>query len=62
VRMPTPDEVRALRLLPGTPALDMLRTYISTTRRPIEVIDIVLAGDKHTLVYQRATPSRARCE
>jgi GntR family transcriptional regulator len=60
VRMPTPDEVRALRLLPGTPVLDMLRTYISTTRRPIEVIDIVLAGDKHTLVYERATPMRSR--
>jgi GntR family transcriptional regulator len=55
VRMPTPEEVRALRLLPGTPVLDMLRTYISTTGRPIEVIDIVLAGDKHALVYERAT-------
>ena len=33
----------------------MLCTYISTTRRPIEVVHIVLAGDKHTLVYERAT-------
>lgn len=56
VRMPVPDEVRALLLLPGTPVLDMLRTYISTTRRTIEVLHIVLAGDKHTLVYERATP------
>lgn len=58
VRMPTPDEVRALRLLPGTPVLDMLRTYIATTGRPIELMHLVLAGDKHTLVYEKATPMR----
>lgn len=52
--------MRALRLLPGTPVLDILRTYISITRRPIEVMHIVLAGDKHTLVYQRATPIPSR--
>jgi GntR family transcriptional regulator len=56
VRMPTPDEVRALQLLPGTPVLDMLRTYIATTRQPIEVMHIVLAGDKNSLVYEKATP------
>jgi GntR family transcriptional regulator len=55
-RMPSPDEVRALRLLPGTPVLDMLRTYIATNRRPIEVIHLVLAGDKHSLIYEKSTP------
>jgi GntR family transcriptional regulator len=54
--MPSPDEVRALRLLPGTPVLDMLRTYIATNRRPIEVIHLVLAGDKHSLIYEKSTP------
>jgi GntR family transcriptional regulator len=58
VRMPTQEEVRLLRLLPGTPVLDVLRTYIATTRQPIEVMHLVLAGDKHTLVYEKAVPGR----
>jgi len=58
VRMSTLEEVRLLRLLPGTPVLDMLRRYIATSQRPMEVIHLVLAGDKHNLVYEKGVPTR----
>ncbi|MBV9650936.1 MAG: GntR family transcriptional regulator [Pseudonocardiales bacterium] len=52
IRMPLPDEVRALRLLPGTPVGVMLRTYTASTGRPVEVVQYILAGDKQILVYR----------
>lgn len=52
IRMPLPDEVRALRLLPGTPVGVVLRTYHASSRRPVEVVRYVLAGDKQVLVYR----------
>lgn len=57
-RMPSPDEVRTLRLLPGTPVIDMLRTYLATTRQPIDVMHLVLGADKHTLVYEKPVPAQ----
>jgi GntR family transcriptional regulator len=57
IRMPLPDEVRALRLLPGTPVGVALRTYSSSAGRPVEVVRYVLAGDKQVLVYRGELPS-----
>jgi GntR family transcriptional regulator len=52
VRMPLAEETRALRLLPGTPVVNLLRTYHDTAGQPFEVVQFVLAGDKHVLVYE----------
>jgi GntR family transcriptional regulator len=51
IRMPTPDEIRSLRLLPGTPIGVLWRTYHDRAGRTVEVVRFVLAGDKQTLVY-----------
>jgi GntR family transcriptional regulator len=52
VRMPTAEEIRSLRLPPGTPVASLLRTYRDPTGKPFEVVHFVLAGDKHILVYE----------
>ena len=52
VRMPTAEEIRSLRLPPGTPVASLLRTYRDPTGKPFEVAHFVLAGDKHILVYE----------
>lgn len=52
IRMPLQDEVRALRLLPGTPVGVVLRTYSASTGQSVEVARYVLAGDKQVLVYR----------
>ena len=52
VRMPTAEEIRSLRLPPGTPVASLLRTYRDPTGKPFEVVHFVLAGDKQILVYE----------
>jgi GntR family transcriptional regulator len=56
VRMPTPDDARALQLLPGTPVVQLLRTYLDAQGAPFEVGDFLIAGDKHTLTYEGKFP------
>lgn len=54
-RMPTPEEVQQLRLLPGVPLLVVSRTMFTGTgddRRPIEVApSILMAGDRVRLEF-----------
>ena len=52
VRMPLPDEVKTLRLLPGTPLTSVLRTYYDQSGNPFEVARYTLPGDRTTLVYE----------
>jgi GntR family transcriptional regulator len=52
VRMPLPDEVKTLRLLPGTPLTSVLRTYYDHSGNPFEVARYILPGDRTTLVYE----------
>jgi GntR family transcriptional regulator len=52
VRMPLPDEVKTLRLLPGTPLTSVLRTYFDSSGSPYEVARYTLPGDRTTLVYE----------
>jgi GntR family transcriptional regulator len=52
MRMPTPAEVRSLRLGKGTPVVRVIRTTYATTGRPVEVADQVLAGDRYVLTYE----------
>jgi GntR family transcriptional regulator len=56
-RMPTPDETRSLQLLPGTPVVDLMRTYSDPSQGPFEVARYVIAGDKHVLVYPGTLPA-----
>jgi GntR family transcriptional regulator len=56
-RMPTPDERRSLQLLPGTPVVDLLRTYSDPSHGPFEVARYVIASDKHVLVYPGTLPA-----
>lgn len=58
-RMPTPHESRALRLLPGTPVVDLTRTFYDEAREPVEVGRVVIAGDKHILIYDMDVPNPA---
>jgi GntR family transcriptional regulator len=51
-RMPTPEEARQLRMGAGIPVVRLLRTLYDTSKRALEVSDLVLAGDQHVLVYE----------
>jgi GntR family transcriptional regulator len=51
LRMPTPQETRALRLGKGVPVVRLLRTTYAADGRPVEVADQLLAGDRHVLSY-----------
>ena len=53
-RMPTPQEVEALKLAPGVPVVRILRTVYDSERRPVEVQDTVAAADKHDFRYEVA--------
>lgn len=50
-RMPTPEEVRRLALLPGVPVVTILRVAYSADG-PIEVNDIVVNSDMYILEYE----------
>jgi GntR family transcriptional regulator len=50
-RMPTPDEAYTLRLLGGTPVLDVWRVGHSATG-PVEVASVILPGDRTVLHYR----------
>ncbi len=51
-RMPTPDEVRVLRLPPGVPVFRILRTVFDADAWPLEVQDSVAAADRHGFCYE----------
>lgn len=51
-RMPTPEEVQALRLAPGMPVLHLVRTAYDREGRAVEVCDTVKAADQYVLVYR----------
>ncbi|MGH3826913.1 MAG: GntR family transcriptional regulator [Pseudonocardiaceae bacterium] len=50
-RMPTHPESVTLRLLPGTPVLELIRTIYTSDERPVEVTNFLFAGDRHVFVY-----------
>lgn len=51
-RMPTPDERKLLQLDEGVPVLDVTRVAYDADGMPLEINDMVLAGDRHELVYE----------
>jgi GntR family transcriptional regulator len=56
VRMPTSPESVTLRLPPGTPVVDVIRTTYDTTGRAMEVMLATLAGDMVTFDYEFPIP------
>jgi GntR family transcriptional regulator len=56
VRMPAGPETVALRLPPGTPVIDLIRTTYDQTGRAIEVLLAVIAGDMVNLAYRFPIP------
>jgi len=50
-RLATADEVSALRLDPGSPVLAITRTAYDTSGTPLEINDMVLAGERYELIY-----------
>ncbi|MCZ2526008.1 GntR family transcriptional regulator [Streptomyces sp. NPDC059506] len=51
-RMPSPDEIKTLRLAAGVPVIHLIRTAHDTTGRAVEVCDTVMAADAYVLAYQ----------
>jgi GntR family transcriptional regulator len=51
-RMPTVEEVRALRLEPGVPVFRVLRVAYDADERPVEACDTVMAADRYVLNYE----------
>ena len=51
-RMPTSDEIRALRLEPGVPVFRVVRIAYDTDERPVEACDTVMAADRYLLSYE----------
>lgn len=56
VRMPTSPESVALRLPPGTPVVEVIRTTYDTTGRALEVMLATLAGDMVAFDYEFPIP------
>jgi len=50
-RMPTYQEVVTLRLLPGTPVVELIRIVHDKTGSPVEVTIFVFAADRHSFTY-----------
>ena len=56
-RMPTPEEMTRLDLLPGTPVIEHIRTGYTLQGEPVRCVINILNGDKHIIVTEdRATP------
>jgi GntR family transcriptional regulator len=51
-RMPTSDEVRALRLEPGIPVMRVVRIAYDVDEVPVEACDTVMAADRYVLSYE----------
>jgi len=50
-RMPTPQEVTTLHLVPGTPVVELVRTIYDKQEAPVEVTIFLFAADRHSFTY-----------
>lgn len=55
-RMPSPEEVATLDLLPGTPVLDFVRTIFDQNGRAVEVMISLIAADSAEMIYEFPVP------
>jgi DNA-binding GntR family transcriptional regulator len=54
-RMPTPNEVSRLRISPGTPVAEHIRTGYTEQNRPVRVMISIIPGDVLILEYKIPT-------
>ncbi|MGW6703580.1 GntR family transcriptional regulator [Streptomyces sp. NPDC054956] len=54
-RAPRPYESESLKIAPGVPVIEIIRTYYVDTRA-VETCDIVIAADRYTLSYTIPLP------
>jgi DNA-binding GntR family transcriptional regulator len=59
VRMPTPEEMRRLRLGPGTPVAVHYATGYTDKGEPVRCDMFVLPGDRHVILYERVHPAES---
>lgn len=59
VRMPHPEEIRRLRLSPGTPVAVHYVTGYTAKDEPTRCDVFVLPGDRHVILYERIHPDDA---
>ncbi|MGH8932846.1 MAG: GntR family transcriptional regulator [Egibacteraceae bacterium] len=52
LRMPSPEEMRRLRMSEGVPVVRVLRTHYDCSGAAVQVSDLLLVGDRHVLVYE----------
>lgn len=53
VRMPKPDEVHRLKLVPGTPLAVLITTGFTEDGTPVRVVINALPGDRNVITYER---------
>jgi len=58
-RMPTPDEVRLLKLSPGVPVVQMLHIDYDPDGRTLQVADDLYAADRHEFAFEWTEPHGA---
>ena len=58
-RMPTPDEVRVLKLDPGVPVVRMLHIDYAPDGRTLQVADDLYAADRHEFAFEWTEPDGA---
>jgi DNA-binding GntR family transcriptional regulator len=56
IRMPEPDELERLDILPGTPVAVHVITGFDAADRPVRVVRNVLPGDRHVIMFERTHP------
>jgi GntR family transcriptional regulator len=59
VRMPSQEEIRRLKLQPGTPVAVHVVTGYTAEDAPCRVDVFVLPGDRHIIVSERTRPTTA---
>ena len=50
-RLPLKSEVEILRLAPNNPVLRLLRSVLASAGRPVEVIEMIMDGERNVLRY-----------
>lgn len=57
-RMPTPEEIRTLELVPGVPVVRMLHIDYDPEGRTLQVADDLYAADRHEFAFEWSEPDR----
>ena len=56
VRMPDPDEIDYLKILPGTPVAEHIVTGFTAQGRVVRMVRVVLPGDRNVITFERTHP------